>query len=476
MPTLDLEKSYVDKNFLGSHQNFEDICFNFGVELDDTVKDAATDKIIYKIDIPPNRLDLLCPEGLIQNLNVYSNKSSIPLYKVSVDQEIKMIVNKNVKDIRPYIRCALLKDVSLNKDSFKNFINYQEKLHSTIAKHRTLASIGTHDFDKIAFPFYYSAQDPSNTSFVALKQKESMNSIELFKILKKDLHLGKYLHIIEKNQNFPYVLDKNGNVLSLPPIINSSLSQIDINTKNILIEVTGTDLQRVEIVFKCIVANYSQYCRNQFSVTQIPVVYDSNHQETTNLIENDVAISVSEICQSIGIEKDVKTVNQSLQRMSIKSIEKDGLIVASIPWFRSDVINKVDIIADVATGYGLSNVKLTVPKLTCLGSHLPLTKLVNALRIELSQCNIKESLTFTLCSKDDISTNLLEDWSVNSQNIALKIDNPKTFEFQVIRTTLIPGLLKTISSNRSLKLPISIFEISDVVHLENNCNLLIFIE
>lgn len=45
----------------------------------------------------------------------------------------------------------------------------------------------------------------------------------------------------------------------------------------------------------------------------------------------------------------------------------------------------------------------------------------------------------------------------------MKIANPKTLEFQIIRTTLIPGLLKTIRENRSHALPLHIFETGDIV-------------
>lgn len=48
-------------------------------------------------------------------------------------------------------------------------------------------------------------------------------------------------------------------------------------------------------------------------------------------------------------------------------------------------------------------------------------------------------------------------------NLAVKIANPKTLEFQVVRTSLLPGLLKTIRENRSHPLPIRLFELSDVV-------------
>jgi phenylalanyl-tRNA synthetase beta chain len=46
---------------------------------------------------------------------------------------------------------------------------------------------------------------------------------------------------------------------------------------------------------------------------------------------------------------------------------------------------------------------------------------------------------------------------------AVKIANPKTLEFQVVRSSLLPGLLKTVRENRSHALPIRIFETSDIV-------------
>ena len=46
---------------------------------------------------------------------------------------------------------------------------------------------------------------------------------------------------------------------------------------------------------------------------------------------------------------------------------------------------------------------------------------------------------------------------------AVHISNPKTVDFQVVRTTLLPGLLKTVHANKNLPLPLKVFEISDVV-------------
>ncbi len=84
------------------------------------------------------------------------------------------------------------------------------------------------------------------------------------------------------------------------------------------------------------------------------------------------------------------------------------------------------------------------------------------LREQVAQAGFTEALTFSLCSRDDVSTKLRKD--LKSDKIpAVHIANPKTLEFQVARTTLLPGLLKTVQANRKMPLPIKLFEISDVV-------------
>lgn len=55
----------------------------------------------------------------------------------------------------------------------------------------------------------------------------------------------------------------------------------------------------------------------------------------------------------------------------------------------------------------------------------------------------------------------------------MHIANPKTLDFQVVRTTLLPGLLKTIASSRNMPLPLKIFEVSDVVLRDQSAGLIL---
>lgn len=61
----------------------------------------------------------------------------------------------------------------------------QEKLHVGLCRERSLASMGTHDLDKIsAKDIYYDALPPSSINFVPLNKHKIMNGHELMDTLK----------------------------------------------------------------------------------------------------------------------------------------------------------------------------------------------------------------------------------------------------------------------------------------------------
>ena len=67
----------------------------------------------------------------------------------------------------------------------------------------------------------------------------------MFSRVQNHAQLKQYLPIIKDSPVYPVVYDAKGVVMSLPPIINGDHSKITLNTKNILIECTATDLTKV---------------------------------------------------------------------------------------------------------------------------------------------------------------------------------------------------------------------------------------
>ena len=95
-----------------------------------------------------------------------------------------------------------------------------------------------------------------------------------------------------------------------------------------------------------------------------------------------------------------------------------------------------------------------------VASPLPINKISDILRIASSQASWLEVLPLTLCSHDENFKNLrIEDDNTK----AVKLANPKTLEYQVVRTSLLPGILKTVKENRKHSLPIKVFETGDIV-------------
>ncbi len=70
-----------------------------------------------------------------------------------------------------------------------------------------------------------------------------------------------------------------------------------------------------------------------------------------------------------------------------------------------------------------------------------------------------EVLPLILCSHDENFGWLQRK---DDGTTAIVLENPKTAEYQVVRTTLLPGILKTIRENRKHALPLRTFEVSDI--------------
>ncbi|KZC09055.1 PREDICTED: phenylalanine--tRNA ligase beta subunit [Dufourea novaeangliae] len=484
MPTINIKRDLLFKT-LGktySDNEFQDLCFKFGLELDEVTTEKqiimkergledntkASEEIIYKIDIPANRYDLLCLEGLTLGLLIFLNVINVPQYMAicpNTDVQRIVMTSKCLK-VRGHIVAAILRNIRFTKDSYNSFIDLQDKLHQNIGRKRSLVSIGTHDLDTIEGPFLYDAKPPSDIRFRPLNQEREYTGEGIMNLYANHAQLKQYLPIIKDSPVFPIVQDSNGIILSLPPIINGEHSKITLNTKNVLIECTATDLTKARIVLDTIVCAFSQYCKTKYTVETVEVVYPDNQVfRYPDLKYRIQEIDCEKAINYIGVEQTPEEVATLLSKMSLKtSIKEDKKLIVEVPPTRHDVMHACDIFEDIAIAYGYNRIKKTIPHLSTVAEEFPLNKLSDQLRMELACAGFTEALTFSLCSREDISDKL----GHKLESIpAVHILNPKTSEFQVARTTLLPGLLKTLAANKKMPLPQKLFEVSDVVLKDN---------
>uniref|UniRef100_A0A8C2DA71 Phenylalanine--tRNA ligase beta subunit n=1 Tax=Cyprinus carpio TaxID=7962 RepID=A0A8C2DA71_CYPCA len=483
MPTVSVKRDLLFEA-LGqkyTDEDFDELCFEFGLELDeitsekeilireqgDEKAEGASDVVLYKIDVPANRYDLLCLEGLVRGLQVFKEKLEAPRYKrvspADGGEPQRLVITEETASVRPHAVAAVLRNITFTQERYESFIELQEKLHQNICRKRTLVAIGTHDLDTISGPFTYTAKPPGEIRFRPLSQSKEYTAAELMSLYKTDSHLRHYLHIIENEPLYPIIYDSNGIVLSMPPIINGDHSKISLNTKNIFIECTATDLTKAKITLDMVVTMFSEYCDEPFTVEEAEVVYpDGRLSVYPELAYRTETLSGDFINKRVGINESAESIAQLLTRMCLRSeVSGEGdLIQVEIPPTRADVIHACDIMEDAAIAYGFNNIVRSTPRTYTVANQLPVNKLTELLRQDLSAAGFTEALTFALCSEEDIADKLRKNIT---ETRAVHISNPKTAEFQVARTSLLPGLLKTIAANRKMPLPLKLFEISDVV-------------
>uniref|UniRef100_A0A673I4I6 Phenylalanine--tRNA ligase beta subunit n=1 Tax=Sinocyclocheilus rhinocerous TaxID=307959 RepID=A0A673I4I6_9TELE len=490
MPTVSVKRDLLFEA-LGqkyTDEEFDELCFEFGLELDeitsekdiisreqgDEKAEGASDVVLYKIDVPANRYDLLCLEGLVRGLQVFKEKLEAPRYKrvspADGGEPQRLVITDETASVRPHAVAAVLRNITFTQERYESFIELQEKLHQNICRKRTLVAIGTHDLDTISGPFTYTAKPPGDIRFKPLNQSKEYTATELMSLYKTDGHLRHYLHIIENEPLYPIIYDSNGIVLSMPPVINGDHSKISLNTKNIFIECTATDLTKVNRF--TVILILLLFCNNTIYTLQFKrlesvrffIFFKEMNTFSERMTET---LSGDFINKRVGINESAESIAQLLTRMCLRSeVSGEGdLIQVEIPPTRADVIHACDIMEDAAIAYGFNNIFRSTPRTYIyiyiyIYIHASIEKTKRSILKFKNPYQFIKTKIIDICSEEDIADKLRKNIA---ETRAVHISNPKTAEFQVARTCLLPGLLKTLAANRKMPLPLKLFEISDVV-------------
>ncbi|MBW2590901.1 MAG: phenylalanine--tRNA ligase subunit beta, partial [Deltaproteobacteria bacterium] len=415
--------------------------------------DKVDDEIIV-IEINPDRTDMLSTEGIARALRTFLNvDSGIAEYPVK-KSGLEVIVKPGLKKIREFIACGIVKDVRTSDDLIKEYMHLQEALTTTHGRNRKKASIGLYVLDEIEFPVIYRSAKPESIRFAPLGTEIEMNGPTIINEHERGTQYGP---IISKHKKWPLLIDSKGNTLSLPPIINSNtLGQVDMTTRNLFIEVTGTHKKTVDQALNIMVTSLAERGGNLESVT---VNYpDGTSIKTPNLTPKKMRLEVKDVIGLTGLSlSDVETVS-CLQKMGYDArIKGKGILEVKIPAYRTDVLHPVDLIEDVAIGYGFDRIEPSIPQTATSGKLLTITRLKNKIRDLLVGTGYQEIKSYVMSSPEIMNTKMLRNRPLTTTG------NPKSREFSVLRNSLLPVLLDFAAQNQHADYPQRIFEVGDVV-------------
>jgi phenylalanyl-tRNA synthetase beta chain len=410
-----------------------------------------------------NRPDLWGVEGLARVLRGFLNlEKGLRSYEVG-EPILEVHVDAQLSAIRPFICCSVLKNVKLTDAVIRGLMHLQDKLDQTYGRNRQKTSIGIYDYNLISPPLNYNATEPSAISFVPLGFEEKMNLAEILERHPRGIEYG---HIVEEHRVYPILLDSNRKVLSFPPVINSNdLGRVTDETRNVLVEVTGTMHQTVlETLNLVTLALIDQGGKVYAATVRYPDVafYASKKVVTPDFSNTRMELSVGYANKVLGLQLTAERMAELLLTagFEVEKVSGDSLAVL-VPCYRVDVMHQVDLVEDIAIAYGYNNIEPLWCELPTSGGVKPEQRLLDVAREFMVGLGFQEVLTYTLTSPE----NLFDKMNREKTRI-VEVSNPKVVTLSCLRNWLLPSLMEFLGNNQSVEFPQKIFELGKVTLLD----------
>ncbi|MDC0155642.1 MAG: phenylalanine--tRNA ligase subunit beta [Candidatus Poseidoniales archaeon] len=436
-----------------------------------------------EIEIFPDRTDLLSHETISRAARAFLNSLNDSPNLDIKQGEITLEVDKSLQNLRPVILGAVVRGVDngtnyREKDDFiQSLMDHQEKLHLTLGRKRKFASIGVHDLSQLSPPFKVISVD-KKYKFTPLAEEKEM-SIE--DILKSHPKGKEYAHLMSELKEYPVIIDAEDRVLSFPPIINGDHTTVNEQTRDFFIDVTGWDERSCEacLLLICLslaerggviesiqIKNWDQELLN------VPRGDSKSHKVPDRLIRNILGIELSktEIADSIkkmgGELIETRTVTNGPDKIEkwADCIVGEKEHVISMPRWRNDIMHPVDIVEDIAIGYGYDNLPEQLSAVHLDAIPLPSSNLKRRISSSLCALGLQETQSLTLSNKRDQFERVR--WI--EENKSTIISNPITKEHTMLRQYILPSLLNLLAANRHHELPQRVHELGDVVRDSEN--------
>jgi phenylalanyl-tRNA synthetase beta chain len=436
-------------------------------------KDFDEKKGEVKVELnDSNRPDLWCTEGIARQikLKLKGTGPKYPFYHhLAKNKKLKITVEKGVEAVRPYIAACAVSNFVITEEALVQFIQTQEKLADVFGQKRKLLSIGIYRLDPVTFPLIYKTVSPAETQFVPLGFEEKMT---LKEILEKHPKGKAYRNVFKNEGKLPLFVDQKGIVLSFPPIINSrEVGEVKAGDRNLMVEVTGTDLRLVNLVLNILATNL--YDRGAL-IVPITVSYPYKTPFGKEVVFP-MAIDASLMVETKEIEKVLgepfKTERVKKALMSYGHMVGKGAgskLKVTPPPYRDDLIHTVDVIEDVAISLGYNSFEPELPKDFSRGALSKEEAFSDTIREYFVGFGFQEMISNILTSRDEL---------VEKMNLAeappplVEVDNVMTAQFSIVRNQILPALLRVEAASGKAFYPHHIFEIGEVAVKDLSRNL-----
>jgi len=407
------------------------------------------------IDITPNRPDLLDIFGFARALRNYMHFHEKLVYSLKEEEPVATIeVGENVGKVRPFIAALVVNGLSLTNESLKYIIQFTEKFSETFGRKREKLAMGLHDLSKVEGNLRYDAKIEGR--FVPLNNKREMSFKEIMNAHAKGIE---YANTI-RGSLYPVLEDEKG-ILSLIPIINSDRTKVTSNTKDMLVDITGTSqyiVEKAADMFACMFIDLGG------DVKRVRIKYGKKSVITPGMESRIIEVKPRDIEEHIGASIGFNNILSLATKMGYKAVFVNRRVRFFVPQYRFDIINEQDIIEDIAIAYGYEYIH-PIPILTVASGG----RLEEKTKLNRKLVTLMLGLGFT-----ETNNNYLTNERMNFKAMLIEekphvqIKGAKTENITMMRTWLLPSLLNVLGSSSHESMPQKVFELDMVFNINKD--------
>ena len=500
MPTVEIHPDEL-RELTGkgerSDDQFREDLFGLGLEYEGETDDGA-----FELEFAPDRLDRLSVEGVARSLR-YQYGTDRGVYVPNTnDAEWTIHVDADVPDQRPYVTGAVVRGLDMDETALESLIQLQEKLHATMGRQRAKGAIGIHDLTMLkgapaggqeateaeaADPHVettdasaaeksvrYTGIGPRGDRFVPLDSDIEMRPIE---VLKGHAIAHEYADLVDDYDRMPAIYDDIG-MFSFPPIINGKRTEVTADSRDLFVEMTGTDQWTIDHMLNIVC--YALDARGG-RVEEVTVEYAEDaagEHAGRELLRPDFStktktVAHADIESMLGIDLGGEEVVDLVERSGLDAeVEGEGTNASTaatddlryeveIPPYRVDVLHPVDVVDDVGRAFGFNKLLPEYPDVSTVGGRHERSRLEGAVRDALVGLGFEDLLNFHLVGEDENFDRLGVEpgSSVFGGGEPAVIGEPYSEDYEIVRTWALPSVMLVLENNTHRAYPQDLAEV-----------------
>ncbi|WIV68378.1 phenylalanine--tRNA ligase subunit beta [Natrialbaceae archaeon AArc-T1-2] len=481
MPTVDVDPDEL-RTLTGHEEKSDDDLiedlFGLGLEFE-----GRTEEGEFELEFAPDRLDRLSVEGVARSLRYqYGDDRGVTVPSTN-SPEWTIEVDETVPDERPYVTGAVIRGVDLDEDALDSLIQLQEKLHATMGRKRAKGAIGIHDLTMLKGSpategeptIRYVGVEPDGDRFVPLDSDAEMTLAE---VLEEHPTGETYADLVADYERYPAIYDDIG-LFSFPPVINGRRTEVSTDSRELFVEMTGTDQWTIDKMLN--VVCYALSARGA-TIEKVRVEYGpSTPDGERDLVRPDFSTKTKTVAHDrietiLGIDVDPEEVLDLAERAGLDAerAEDDGELVyeVTIPPYRVDVLHPLDVIDDLGRAYGFNDLEPTYPDVGTVGGRHDRSRIEEATRTRLVGLGFEDLLNFHMTNEEANFERmaLAPGDEVVGAGSPATIKEPYSEDYTILRTWTLPSLVQVLENNTHRAYPQDLAEVGFTARIDETAN------